>query len=70
MDHGHYWRTRHQTAAPFGVEDAFGLFGAIVDGVVWKRVQACAWKDGARNGGQGGESRLSSRIDGFMWVLV
>lgn len=37
--------------ASFEVEDTLGLFGAIVDSVVWKYVQACVRKDRARSGG-------------------
>jgi hypothetical protein len=51
-------------AASFEAEDTFGLFGAIVDSAVWKYVQACVWKGRARSGGQGGESRRSSKVDG------
>jgi hypothetical protein len=36
----------HGTPIPasLGVEDAFGLFDVLVDGVVWKYVRACVRK--------------------------
>jgi hypothetical protein len=64
VDHGHDWCTGRQTPASLGVEGTFGSFDAPVNGVVRKYVQACVWKGGARSGGQDGESRVSSRIDG------
>jgi hypothetical protein len=51
-------------AALLGVENAFGLFGAPVDSVVWKCAQACVWKGRARSGGRNGESRDEPGVDG------